>query len=1053
VLERGCLACGAVVAADARFCPGCGTSLAVTCPACGRAAERGHRFCAGCGRPLETAAAAAAAPAPPPGERKQITVLFADVAGSMELAERFDPEDWAALMDRLFRVLSEGVARFGGTVDKFTGDGIMALFGAPRSLEDHAHRACHAALYLRSAIAGLDLPVRIGLNSGEVVVGGLGEGGRLEYTALGHTVGLAQRMEAMAEPGEVFLTEATARLVGTDFALRDVGSRPVKGSSEPVPVFAIESSLRRRATGGSTVMVGRAEEIGVLEVALGRALEGQAQVVGVVGDAGVGKSRLCDEFARSAAIRGITVRRAAGLSHARDVPLLPVLELLRDYFEVADTDSRAEAQRKIEWRLLGLDPTFEESLPLLFDFLEVPDEDRPAPRLSPEVRLQRIFALIRRITQRRSDHETLILLLEDLHWFDPQSVAFVERLIPSFPGTRTLVLTNFRPEFSPPWVSHSYYRQLPLQPLDAVAVGRLLDKLLGQDDSLGPVAELIADTTVGSPFFIEEVVRTLVEDGSLAGEPGAYRLTRPVEHLAVPPTVHATLAARIDRLAEGDRAVLQTAAVIGRNFSEPVVRLVSDRPDDITGILGRLAAAEFIQEVALDPVEEYRFWHPLTQEVAYGTLLRERRATLHAAVAEAIVVSEPGRLDELSALVAAHYEGAGDRLEAARWNDRAGTFAIRSDLAEATRRWRAALGHLAALPAEDDGRRIAVRCHNRLIRYGARRGMGLAEAERLYAEGRAVAEALKDPAPLATMTYAYGSTMLWRGAVDEAVRLYLESARLADRTDDGGLRAACWAGVAMVSSWWTGPLSNGLQAGQTVIELCGDDASLGSTLVGYSPLAPVGLGSAENLFLRGQHDEARAMLDEVIAATQMRSDSEYLIWALSTRPRYARTPAEIKAGLDAAREAVTRAEALGNPSMLVVALGGVGVAEIGFGRFSSAVDSFEQARDLIRTHQTAWFEEPRLLVQLAQARLGLGDHDGALLTASDALDVARRQGARLIECPALLTRVRILRVTGGPAAQVEADLASALVLARETEATAYEAEIEAERAGTGVAPP
>ncbi len=813
----------------------------------------------------------------------------------MELAEGFDPEDWATLMDRFFRVLSEGVARFGGTVDKFTGDGIMALFGAPRSLEDHARRACHAALYLRSAIAGLDLPVRIGLNSGEVVVGGLGEGGRLEYTALGHTVGLAQRMEAMAEPGEVFLTEATARLVGSDFALRDVGSRPVKGSSEPLVVFALESSLRRRATGGSTVMVGRAEEMGVLEVTLGRALEGQGQVVGVVGEAGVGKSRLCDEFARSAAVRGIIVRRAAGLSHARDVPLLPVLEFLRDYFEVADTDTRAEAQRKIEWRLLGLDPSFEEALPLLFDFLEVPDEDRPAPRLSPEVRLERIFALIRRITQRRSDRETLILLLEDLHWFDPQSVAFVERLIPSFPGTRTLVLTNFRPEFSPPWASHSYYRQLPLQPLDPDAVGRLLDRLLGQDDSLGPVAKLIADTTVGSPFFIEEVVRTLVEEGSLAGEPGAYRLTRPVEHLAVPPTVHATLAARIDRLPEGDRAVLQTAAVIGRNFTEPVVRLVSGRPaDDITGILGRLAAAEFIQEVALDPVEEYRFWHPLTHEVAYGTLLRERRATLHGAVAEAVIASEPDRLDELSALVAAHYERAGDRLEAARWNDRAGTFAIRSDLAEATRRWRAALGHLAAVPADDEGRRIAIRCYNRLIRYGARRGMDLAEAERLYAEGRAVAEALNDPAPLATMTYAYGSTMLWRGAVDEAVQLYLESARLADRTDDAGLRVACWAGVAMVSSWWTGPLSNGLKAGQTVIELCGDDASLGSNLVGYSPLAPVGLGFAENLFLRGQHDEARAVLDEVIAATQMRSDSEYLIWALSTRPRYRERPPRSK---------------------------------------------------------------------------------------------------------------------------------------------------------------
>jgi adenylate cyclase len=499
--------------------------------------------------------------------------------------------------------------------------------------------------------------------------------------------------------------------------------------------------------------------------------------------------------------------------------------------------------------------------------------------------------------------------------------------------------------------------------------------------------------------------------------------------------------------------VLQTAAVIGRNFTEPVLRLVSDRPpDDIVSILGRLAAAEFIQEVALDPVEEYRFWHPLTQEVAYGTLLRERRAALHGAVAQAIVTTEPDRLDELSALVATHYEGAGDRLEAARWSDRAGTFAIRSDLAEATRRWRAALGHLAAVPADDDGRRIAIRCYNRLIRYGARRGMELPEAERLYAEARAVAETLNDPAPLATVTYAYGSTMLWQGAVNEAGRLYLEAARFADRSDDAGLRAACWCAVAMASSFWTGSMSDGLEAGKTVIALCGDDASLGSNLLGYSPLAALGLGSAENLFLRGRDDEAQAALDEVIAATRMRSDSEFLVWALSTRPRYARTPADFEAGLDAAREAVTRAEALGNPSMLVVALGAVGIADIGLGRFSSAIAKFGQARDLIRAQKTAWFEEPRLLVHLARARLGLDDHNAALRTASDAIDVARRQGVRVVECQALLTRVRIQRATGGSAGDLEDDITTALALAREIGATAYEAEAEAMRAGAGAAP-
>ncbi|MCA1845222.1 MAG: AAA family ATPase [Actinobacteria bacterium] len=569
--DPGCLACGTPLAADARFCPGCGTPLTIACPTCGRAAERSHRFCAGCGRPLDgDAPAPPASPAASEGERKQVTVLFADVAGSMDLAEGTDPEDWARVMDEFFRVLSDGVIRFGGTVDKFTGDGIMALFGAPLSQEDHARRACHAALHLQEATAALPFDVRIGINSGEVVVGGIGAEGRLEYTALGHTVGLAQRMESMAEPGTVLVTGHTNRLVQNDFALSDVGLRAVKGSSEPLPVFRLDGARRRSATGGSSVMVGRAEEMAVLEAALARAQDGHAQVVGVVGEAGVGKSRLCDEFCRAMTHRGIMVRRVAGVSHARDVPFLPVLELLRGYFGVLDTDTRAEARAKVAGRLLDLDPAFDESLPLLFDFMEVPDPERPAPRLAPAVRLEQIFAIIRQITKRRSSRQVIVFLWEDLHWFDTQSLAFFERLILSFPGTRTLVLTNFRPEFDAPWARHSYYRQLPLSPLDPDAVARLLVALLGGDVSLSAFARLIAETTAGSPFFVEEVVRSLVEDGTLTGTPGAYSLSRPVVTLGVPPTVQATLAARIDRLDERDKAVLQTAAVIGRVFTEPV---------------------------------------------------------------------------------------------------------------------------------------------------------------------------------------------------------------------------------------------------------------------------------------------------------------------------------------------------------------------------------------------------------------------------------------------------------------------------------------------------
>jgi class 3 adenylate cyclase len=1060
VKESGCSACGTPLAEDARFCHGCGAPLIVTCPGCGRAAEPGHHYCAGCGRPLDGEPAAAvpeaprekAASAAPEGERKQVTVLFADVAGSMDLAEGLDPEDWAQTMNRFFQLLVEEVLRFGGMVDKFTGDGIMALFGAPLSQEDHARRAGHAALGLLAATTDLDLKVRVGLNSGEVVVGGIGAEGGLEYTALGHTVGLAQRMEALAEPGTVVITGWTARLVRNDFALRDLGLHAVKGSSDPVPVFALEGPRRRTGAGGSSVMVGRAEETAVLEAALARAQDGQAQVIGVVGEAGVGKSRLCEEFCRSVADRGIVVRRAAGVSHARDVPLLPVLDLLRGYWDIIETDSRPEARAKIAGRLLDLDPSFDESLPLLFDFMEIPDPERPAPRLSPEVRLERVFGIIRQITKRRSSRQVLVFLWEDLHWFDPQSVAFFDRLILSFPGTRTLILTNFRPEFPPPWAAHSYYRQLPLSPLDPDAVGRLLVALLGGDVSLSAFAQLISETTAGSPFFVEEVVRSLVEDGTLTGEPGAYQLSRPVVTLGVPATVQATLAARIDRLGERDKAVLQTAAVIGRLFTEPVARMASGLgPDELAASLGRLCRAEFLQEIGDSSLEEYRFWHPLTQEVAYGSLLRDRRTALHRAVARAIIETDPDRLDERAALLATHFEKAGDALEAGRWNDRAGDVAVRTDIGESTRRWRAAAEHLRAAPDTDEGQRIRVKTLTRLIRYGARTGMDPEETERLYAEATAVAERLGDAAALASTSFAYASSTFWRGAVRDGGDLYRKAAGFADETEDPALRAAYSCSVAMLANW-TGPVGVALEVAERIEGFCGGDGRFGAGVLGYSPLTPAHFARVEALALLGRVGEARAALDELIAGTRERSEAEFTAWALSMAPRIARSEPEFVASLEAAREAARSAEAAGNTSGLVIALGGVGHAEIGLGWYAEAAEHLERALDEGRRHTTALFEEARILIDLTRARLGLGQGDGARQSVTEAVDVARGQGSAVIECLALLSRARITRATGGPADDVAADLAAALALARETGATAYEAEIEAERAEASAAP-
>jgi adenylate cyclase len=1055
------MACGTENRPGRKFCAQCAAPLGLTCAKCGTSNESEERFCGECGAPLVAGALSISVPAPSPpptaepeGERKQLTVLFADVQGSMDLQEDLDPEAWAQIMARFVQILAEGVRRFGGTVDQFTGDGIMALFGAPVAQEDHARRACHAAWHLTSAIAayaeelrrsqGVDLHVRLGLNSGEVVLGRVGGDVRLDPAAFGHTVGLAQRMEALAQPGRAYLTEHTARLVEGWFRLEDLGPMTVKGARESLRIFVLEEpaplppTLRGGLALGTAPLVGRDQELAFLDDVLAAAADGHAQVVGVVGEAGVGKSRLCEEFARSAAERGITVRRTTGVSHAMEVPLLPILSLMRDYFSVTEADTPSQAREKIAGRLVALDPGLEDTLPLVFDFMEVPDPERPAPRLAPEVRLRRFFEALRRVTQRRSERETLVLLLEDLHWFDAQSLAFVERLIPSFPGTRTLVLTNFRPEFSAPWARHSYYRQLPVDPLDVDAVGRLLDRLLGNDASLSPLCRLVAEQTGGNPFFVEEVVRSLVEDGTLAGEPGAYHLMRPVKTIGVPPTVQATLAARIDRLEELDKSLLQSAAVIGRNFAEPVLRMASALPEEeIAAALGRLCGAEFLQEVALDPVEEYRFWHPLTQDVVYGSLLRERRAALHGAVAVGIIATEPDRLDERAALVASHFERAGNPLEAARWNDRAGGFALRSDVGEAMRRWRAALVHLDSAPKTDEALRIGIRARQRLIRYGARTGMDLDEAGRLYAAARPAAERLQDATQLASVTFAYGSTAFWRGAVGEARDLWLEAARLSDQTDDADAQASYWAAPPLALSW-TGPVSEGLRAVERVVTLCGGNAGVGVSVLGFSVLMAVGVTGAELLSLSGRVEDARAALDEALAVARARGEAEWIAWALSVYPRLARTPEEFEASLKRALEAVRIAEDSGNTSNHVLALGAVGIAEVGLGRFPEAAQTLSLALAEAHQHQVALFVEARLLAHLARTQLGMDHHETARQAADEAVEVARLQGARVVECLALLTRAQVGRATGAADKALLADLDAALALVKETGALTYE---------------
>jgi class 3 adenylate cyclase/tetratricopeptide (TPR) repeat protein len=975
----------------------------------------------------------------------------------MDLQENLDPEAWAGIMGRFVAILTEGVRRFGGTVDKFTGDGIMALFGAPVAQEDHARRACHAARHLTTAVGiyaeelrrshDLNLHVRLGLNSGEVVVGRVGDDLRLDPTALGHAVGLAQRMEALAEPGRIYLTEHTARLIEGWFHLTDLGPIAVKGASEPVRVFVLEApalsplAVRSGRVLGASTLVGRGGELAALEDALGAALEGRAQVVGIVGEAGVGKSRLCEEFARSVAVRGITVRRTTGVSHGKEIPLLPILALLRDYLGISETDDPVRAREKVAGRLVDLDPALDAVLPLLFDFLEVPDPDRPAPKLGPEGRMKSILETLHRVTERRSEREALVLVTEDLHWFDPQSASFLERLLESFPGSRTLVVTNFRPEFSALWMRHSYYRQLPLSPLRDEAVAELLGGLLGLDLSLAPLLAFVQEHTAGNPFFVEEVVRALVEDGTLVGgrDGSGYRLTRPLRDVKVPPSVQAVLAARIDRLAGEHKGVLQTAAVIGRLFSQPVLaRVTGLLREALESTLRALCAAELLQEVERYPTPLFRFWHPLTQEVAYGTLLTERRSRLHGLVARAIIELEPDRLDERAALVASHFELADEDAEAAHWNDRAASSALRSDLGAAVLRWRATMRHLERAAASDENLRLGLRARTRLVQFGARTGgIGVDEIEGLYAEGRALAERLGEARRLASLTQMYGSAHWMRGSMQTALRLWVEAGQLADRTGDVECQAAVWLAPA-VAYEYIGPMSAGLEICERQIEACGGNPDLGVGYVGYSPLARGLLSRARLLVLMGRLDDARQDAEAALTLARERSEAEVIAWTLSVFPWVARYEGETGGDSTArATEAVRVAVESGNVGIHVVALVGLGTAQISTGHPREAKATLSRALSEIHDRHSGAFETPSIHAHLAVAHLGCNQRELARQAADEAVAVAQLQGARVVECLALWTRATVARADG-KIRTAEADLGAALALARETGAVTYE---------------
>jgi class 3 adenylate cyclase/tetratricopeptide (TPR) repeat protein len=910
------------------------------------------------------------------GERKQVTVLFADLKGSMELLADRDPEEEARqLLDPVLERMIEAVHRYEGTVNQVMGDGIMALFGAPIAHEDHAVRACYAALRMQETVTrygdemqrshGIPVQIRVGLNSGAVVVRAIDSSLHMDYTAVGQTTHLAARMEQMAKPGSVLTTGETLRLAEGFVQVKALGPAAIKGLVDSVEVFELvgASSTRTRlqafAARGLTRFVGRQAEFEALRQALERAGSSHGQVVAVIGEPGVGKTRLVYEFIRSHHTHDWLVLESSSVSYGKATAYLPVRDLLKAYFQIDDRDDGRKMREKLTGKLLTLDAALGPTLPAFLALLDVPVEDRHWQDLDPTQRRQRTIEAIKQLLLRESQEQPLLLVFENLHWIDTETQAVLDSLIDSLPTARLLLLVNYRPEYQHGWGHKTYYAQLRLDPLPPASAEELLQALLGDAPSLAPLKRLLIERTEGNPFFLEESVRALVETGGLAGMRGAYRPLHPLDSLQVPATVQAVLAARIDRLPPEEKRLLQTAAVIGTEVPFALLQAIGELSEvELRRGLGHLQAAEFLYETSLFPELEYTFKHALTHEVAYGSLLHERRRALHTRIVEAIERLYADRLPEQAEQLAQHAFRGEVWDKAVAYGRQAGTRAqTRSALREVVACCEQALAALTHLPESRAAQEQAIDLR-----------LDLRNALWSLGEFRQALDSLREAATLAE-------------ALDDQPRLGRVS--------------------ALMSRYFReiGDHDSAVKSGQhalAVAETLGDFA--------LQVLANHFLGVAYHTL--GDHRRAMGFLRknvQSLAGDLLRERFGLAgLPAVMSRAWLARCLAELGAFPEAsahAEEAVRIAEAVDHLNSLVHAYLGVGLLSLRQGELSRAIPVLERCLELCRVYNMLWFPETASALGCAYA------FAGRIAEALPLLEQAEQSGAALGTMGGLSLRV------------------------------------------------
>jgi predicted ATPase/class 3 adenylate cyclase len=1040
-----CSACRVDNPAVAKFCMECGAPVGRRCEGCGAELPPNAKFCMECGRPVGDAATSTTQTRPEPreytpqhlaekilrsksaveGERKQVTILFADVSGSMALADQVDTEDWHHILNDFFAVLSRGVHRFEGTITQYAGDGIMAIFGAPIAHEDHAQRACYAALTILEEMSrfadevrrrhGLNFSVRIGINSGEVIVGTIGDDLHMDYTAQGNSVGLAARVEAVAAPGTAYITDHTARLVRGYLDLHDLGEFSLKNVREPLRVWRLEGVGKARTrldvsrARGLSRFVGRRAETAKLEEALAKARRGERQVVGVIGEAGAGKSRLCFEFMERSRREGFAIYEAHCVAHGSMIPFLPALELIRSYCGIDEREDPRAQREKVAGRVVLLDAEMAKTLPLVFDFMGIADPAHPPPALDPQIRSRILFEHLKLLLDAVASVHPSIVLWEDLHWIDGGSDGFLAEYIELTAGMPVLVLANTRPGYHAPWMTGAHYTELAVGPLRDDELRELIADLLGDDPSVRPLAERVAVQTGGNPFFVEEVVRALTDAGALTGRPGAYVLADTAAEVAIPPTVQAVLAARIDRLSEVDKSMLETAAVIGKQFDLATLRKVAAAGDAaLAGSLDRLSEAGFLSMVETYPEAEYAFQHPLTHEVAYRMQLHEARAAVHRRVAEELEQSctcGEGR-DETAGLLAHHWEGAGDILRAVAWRKKAAEWAAARDLREAERHWLRVCDLLSRHRESEESTRVGLAAREALIEIGWKLGRSVDRARELHDEGVVLAKRLGDVAAEARLTAAYAMAELFAGQVEQGLRRLEMAAKAAGAAADHNLSIRLEGRIAYMYIL-SGRVQEALAMMDRVLAAHGEGASADAGTPEWFAAF-----RALPLAYLGRLDEAMSTLDAVFPRVRMSNDPAGLATMCGVAATVTWFRGDAMATMHYAQEQLRIAERLHTPTLLAGAYDSVGVAHLLAERYHEALEVAERALKIARESGTLLQSEAVFVANLAAAYVGVGDLDRGIRTAREAVKIAHDRHTPLFECRALLFYVRALLAGG-----------------------------------------